>query len=372
MECESFAKKAQLERQAREELQKIIHKNAEMIAKRGEAVKADQDIEEIQGDQRVRDKSAVERENEELKRLVISQNDTNQEELKSRDEVIEKLTTMLQVQGEKAAEQLAFFSEQMNIKNNVINKEAKGYEASMKEAQEQISQLTLESQALREELHALAEAYEKLKVTDQMQQEEISRLNEQFAGIDQTSQIVSKSNVLSLTLKVQKMHLNYLEKERELQVALAERETLEEKYKAMISTVEEERDNILGSYRLVKTEAETFRALLMSQRQSEETMGGASSLSMDDTLVMLERITHAESEQERLKAKCDQLANDNHKLKQERQSEKTERIRVEEVLAQYKASMHLKEVKLAQFDHMEEENKRFAEKVEQLTKELAE
>jgi len=93
-----------------------------------------------------------------------------------------------------------------------------------------------------------------------MQQEEISRLNEQFAGIDQTSQIVSKSNVLSLTLKVQKMHLNYLEKERELQVALAERETLEEKYKAMISTLEEERDNISGSYRLVKTEAETFRA----------------------------------------------------------------------------------------------------------------
>jgi len=34
--------------------------------------------------------------------------------------------------------------------------------------------------------------------------------------------------------------------------------------------------------------------------------------------------------------------------------------------------MHLKEVKLAQFDHMEEENKRFAERVEQLTKELAE
>jgi len=40
------------------------------------------------------------------------------------------------VQGEKAAEQLAFFSEQINIKNNVINKEAKGFEASMKEAQE--------------------------------------------------------------------------------------------------------------------------------------------------------------------------------------------------------------------------------------------
>ncbi|TNV85614.1 hypothetical protein FGO68_gene5958 [Halteria grandinella] len=374
MECESLAKKAQLERQAREELQKIIHKNAEMIAKRGgEAVKADEDLEEIQGDQRVRDKSAVERENEELKRLVISQNDTNQEELKSRDEVIEKLTTMLQMQGEKAAEQLAFFSEQINMKNNLINKEASGFEASMKDAQEHISQLTLEREALREELHALAAAYEKLKVTDQMQQEEITRLNEQFAGIDQNSQVVSKSNVVSLTLKVQKMHLNYLEKERELQVSLAERETLEENYKAVIATLEEERDNLKASYKMVKTEAETFRTQLMSQRQSDETLGGAgaSTLSMDDTLVMLERITHAESEQERLKAKCDQLANDNHKLRQERQSEKTERIRVEEVLSQYKASMHLKEVKLAQFDHMEEENKRYAERVEQLAKELS-
>ena len=62
------------------------------------------------------------------------------------------------------------------------------------------------------------------------------------------------------------MHLSYLEKERELQVALAERDTLEENHKAQIAALEEERDNLRGAFGLIKTEADTFRSQLMTQR----------------------------------------------------------------------------------------------------------
>lgn len=203
-----------------------------------------------------------------------------------------------------------------------------------------------------------------------MQQEEIKRLSEQYAGIDQSNLQVNKVTVLSLTKKVQELHLAFLEKDRELQIAINDKEIAEDTFKAQLAAIEEERDQLKSAHSLLKTEADTLRSHLDTVRHTS-LQDDQSSLQTDENLILRERLAKSEQDQELLRKKLDELSTEFARQRSEREHEKIERIRAQEELTSVKSVMKIREVQVKQLDEMSHENQALLDRLEKLNQEVS-
>jgi hypothetical protein len=142
-----------------------------------------------------------------------------------------------------------------------------GLESQVRALEVERSELLLKSDSLTKQSAALEEELERYKATGDMQGEEISRLTRSQQLHGQPEVNVSQQSVKRVSEKLNELHLNYLEKERELDVIRREAEITKESLTRQledqmreIEELKQVRDIFQQEANLLKQELDSLRA----------------------------------------------------------------------------------------------------------------
>lgn len=233
--AENHLREVALLRTRNEEMQRILTRHQETISSRPEVL-PDRVPSPV-----VRNEA---KEAEELKELLLAQKKEADAEIEGRDAIISQLQALLQ---EKHTESLNTNKKNEDAIMQIhqgFTEQVQALESRLRAVEFERSELLLQTESLTKQSTALAEELERFKATGDMQGEEISRLtSSQQLYQGQPEVNVSQQSFKRVSEKLNELHLNYLEKQRELDVIRQEAEIIKD---SLRREVDEQRREIQG------------------------------------------------------------------------------------------------------------------------------
>ena len=196
----------------------------------------------------------------------MSQSEAGAQQLKERDALIEQLVATTHDMERSAQDQQRVYTEGIRKLQSESASQISLLEARLLVVEQERTALVQERDSLGGQLQATKDELEKFLITDQMQNEELQRLNLSIGGLISREQDgarqISKESMIRMAQKLDEFKFAILEKERELQVLHKEKAILQESHGKQLQASSEENQQLRDALTLLKRETESLRQSL--------------------------------------------------------------------------------------------------------------